>query len=540
MAHYNLQISWGTTVVSGILDASMTVNKGRDANTATVRLPPGTTFPRVVSLSWRANGIELFRMDNCAIQRAQLSQSGGYTVTLTIADRRWVWRDGKVSGHYNVKLPDGSIDPDTEKTPQELVDILLPQMGENDSAHSTFPSLISALPNESRPYVKWDYANPSDALEKLCDDLGCDIVPDFINPRIQIVERGSGVTLPVSPAPISTGAGIAGSAWPGSVVAVGAPIEFQARFLLEAVGLDRTDDTYKPLAQLPYYPTGGFALWRTFADVDDEDDRKVAQRHVYRSYRIKNFAEGGLTLPVLAIALNSVDEIVLFDGLMETEIIGTQKRRKRPEIRGTYFDMDSDCLVYSDKPYEGDFSVSAKRQMIRFNDRVFTMTANTPAPAEMYLDIAFTATDPDQQFVGLPIVYAKAEAVSGADGPTARLIRDRDLKRTIRVPYTALTTPGTPVDNVTEVDTRCQELIDAEMAEIQLDSSNEAVYPGLVAMELDGAIDTISWNVGGSGATTTIQRSVDSLALFTLESRRRRRKEREAQRTLVDNGSQTE
>ena len=58
------------------------------------------------------------------------------------------------------------IRPGTEKKPQALATLCLQAMGEDDYD-------VSALPNDARPEIDWSYQNPAEALQQLCDKLGC-------------------------------------------------------------------------------------------------------------------------------------------------------------------------------------------------------------------------------------------------------------------------------------------------------------------------------------------------------------------------------
>src|SRR5207244_4406849 len=103
----------------------------------------------------------------------------GLIWSLTLFDRRWKWNsgtgiNGPISGSYNIRLDDDTLDPDRKRTPQQLAAICLDTMGEVGYD-------ISQMPGNTYPPVNWDNEYPAQALQQICDQEGCRIVLQLDN-----------------------------------------------------------------------------------------------------------------------------------------------------------------------------------------------------------------------------------------------------------------------------------------------------------------------------------------------------------------------
>ncbi len=232
---------------------------------------------------------------------------GGQIVDIRFMDSRWKWVHRYITGRYNFRLPNNWIDPIHEKTPQQLATLLFQALGE-----SMFD--VTALPNDSRPDCDWDHTSAAQELDKLCNDLGCRVVPVRSTQSWKIVVTGEGADLPAFPSQ-DVGQGIDPQEVPDFIKIVTAPVRYQMQLPLRAVGKD-TDLSWKPLRQLSYAPlsyeiliqatsdtpqtvtSGGFGQtdWAEFRWLDSmrsvlPDGTKVsiqelARDTIFNSYRI--------------------------------------------------------------------------------------------------------------------------------------------------------------------------------------------------------------------------------------------------------------
>lgn len=192
---------------------------------------------------------------DCRLDTANLDSSTNSRVwTIRIADRRWKWQFGEISGVYNKRRPNGRIDNATEKSPRELIELLLAAMGE--FAYG-FLDITPKLQNNVRPYVEWQADNPAEMLARLCDSLGLRVVLGLDN-RAHICKLGDGASLPKTRI-MSGGYSFDPPETPDSLKLVCGPTQFQARIELEAVGLE-IDGTVKLLKDLSYNPANQNAV----------------------------------------------------------------------------------------------------------------------------------------------------------------------------------------------------------------------------------------------------------------------------------------
>lgn len=498
--------------LTNVSSARMTRTLGVRPSVCAVTAPYVPGMPRIVTQAWKYGNV-VYRMHNCAVVKPSARIEDGQTITLQILDSRWDWMNGHISGRYNVRQPDGTIDANTEANAVLLASLLFEAMNVTDFD-------LSDLPDDTRPEVEWDFAQPADELDKLLNALNCDIAP-MLDGSFRVVRLGTGAALPAA-GKSSAAQGQTGDPRPARVKSVGAPIEFQERFALEAVGLD-TDGVWKPLDQLSYYPTDGFTSTHGFQQIEDEVARNLAKRSVFRCYRIREFAAGDWTLPDEWGEILSPRQIELEDGLIEWETIDGERRRKRPEVRGTWYDEQGSYEEVTNQLFVGPFSIDQGRRMVRFSSAVYRQIAEGAfSPASLYLDCAFHAQEPEKEYTGLPIRYTLAEEVPNADSSLDRVYEHDDLTLRMRVPYTDLTTRGAVVSNLTEVRAMADAYNARHLAELAPDQQDEAIYPGIMWQELDGAIQTVRWQVGAPKAQTVITRNGEPAHLPGKRTRRER------------------
>src|SRR5579872_313698 len=208
-------------------------------------------------------GDQSFTLFDCKLASGHLAPArGGYLARVRLLDRRWRWKFGCISGNYNLRMAAGApaaegldanaghgvipaaldasrrVRPGTEKSPQELAILCLEAMGETLYD-------VSALPNDPRPQVDWSYSNPAQALQSLCDGLGCRVVLGLADNRVRIVRHGEGSPLPQNAFVEFPSAGLRPAAAPGALLLVGGPSVFQGFLPLEPVGID-LDGSIRP------------------------------------------------------------------------------------------------------------------------------------------------------------------------------------------------------------------------------------------------------------------------------------------------------
>lgn len=193
--------------------------------------------------------------------------SDGQTWTLTILDRRWKWRGGRISGRYNQLDPRGKLIPWTIRSPEELALLCLKAAGETRFLLDLPDGLEKATGADedkylrlgenfaesfSNPPVVWDQTPPIEALARLAEQLGRRFVYQPVADRILVTPLGSGKPLPDGPCEVIAPS-INSPETPQYVAIAGAPVRIQCRLLLEPVGRE-WDGEWLPIDLLSYAP----------------------------------------------------------------------------------------------------------------------------------------------------------------------------------------------------------------------------------------------------------------------------------------------
>ncbi len=276
--------------VERLLSASITLTHGIAPSVAQLSIAPQASYPdEHGTLQFSYDGLEV-EFPNCKIDHATVQRgTGGEVCSLSILDRRWRWRSGRIPGTYNARRDDNSLQKgengsiDTERTPRQLATLCLQAMGETDFD-------VADLPNDARPSIEWDGVVPAEALAALCDQFGCRVVLQLDN-SVALRRVGTGATIP-SGGEIQRSPTVNTPELPDKLTVVGGPTRFQVDFPLEAVGLTGDEgasgNLLAPIEVLDYTPSNG---WGTsdppyFHQVDAEY-RALAVKSVFRYYRIK-------------------------------------------------------------------------------------------------------------------------------------------------------------------------------------------------------------------------------------------------------------
>lgn len=479
--------------------ASITLSPGIAPAVGTIVTVPEriTNLPSVGNFVFTRNGSPVLTFPNCAMVNAKLDWvSQGRRVTLQFADRRYFWQFGHVSGRYNRRHADDTLDTDTEKTPQELAELLLDAMGETGYD-------VSSLPNDERPSVDWDLANPAAELQTLCDSLACVISFDAQTGNVKLYGPLEGTDL--GPGPIMTaGGGINQKAAPTGIAAASARIQFQLRLELEPVALDEAEDgtekivpledvSYRPKdAQgqfMPFYPD-------SFFDVEDQfgvKKRQLAERSVYKMYRVKivdPFNLPQLDLPIADIRrqLNLLNQQAVPSD--HTEVV----RRAQPRLWGRFidewFERNDEYRLY----LEG-FTIDPERQIVTTSKPVYRFDdQDEPEAAELFLECAFEAKDDNQ-------VWFRRYRSTGTPEVPEIVVRN-DVINTIVQEYDDNGQPTTITDNNQDVDLRLDQFRDYATKKYLPLTGLTRQYNGIQVIVPDGKVQQVTLSVGGGAANT--------------------------------------
>jgi hypothetical protein len=199
----------------------------------------------------------------CKLDKARVSIAQSGNLNLTILDRRHRWVFGGINGRYNTLTPRGDPVPWNARTVFQLMELCLAAMGERrysvivpEGFRNNPAAFDPANPAPGAyPPVDWWQTPPAQALEALAMSIGCVVAYRPHDDSVLIAPQGEGAFLPTDGSIASESPTLDPPERPDKIVLTGTPTRFQARFVLEAMGLEWTTE-YKLLKDLSYKPAG--------------------------------------------------------------------------------------------------------------------------------------------------------------------------------------------------------------------------------------------------------------------------------------------
>ena len=426
---------------------------------------------------------------------ASFTQSGNF-MEIPFLDRRWAWQFGSVSGWYNRKDSEGNLIPSQKKSAQELATILADAMGETGYN-------VSALPSNTYPEVRWDREVPAYALSELCQLSGCRITLNLATNALHIFANGVGVALPSNSYLMTPSVNLSLIKKPSKVVASSAPVLFEHRFELEAVGLD-TDGELKPIDDLSYKPNGepfAYDMW----NVDDEEALELALESVYRYWRIANNERNRSVLQGVVGTLADINQIEFYDHLTTTD---ENDYYLAPIVFGDFYleeGFESEN-VWNKWEYGWTFDTDSK--LIKLSDPAYKLDGDTEETPSMYLQTSFMLRANETQAIFRSAVSRNVPNNPWADtsAGTFAVVKE-DIK-----PYLRYTWPSEfGEQDPTGVETNNQDVVTelGRFADKEVDRylsssiGGQGIYAGLQSATIDGLRDYLKYEFGDSIPFTT-------------------------------------
>lgn len=545
----------GTIYFSGItslLSGQFTVTTGISPSVCRLVIPPQAGRIPLSGDLLIEYGTTRMVWPDCRVDQVEdgFDPSGVEVVTLTILDRRWMWREcGIIGGFYNTRRGDAhKIVPGTEATPKELVTLCLDAMGEKDYD-------IRKVPNEARPEVSWDATNPAEALAQLCDALGCRVTLNRRN-RVEIWPVGEGKPLPTTN--VLDGALVVDPPDPpGRIVIVGARRRWQVDLRLDPVGLESTGEV-KAINELSYAPVvNGRRTWQGedidhFNGVKDVKKRELAQQSVFRWYRIRT------PFDLLNHADNPIadlDRILpLESAQVETLDVFGREERRPPWVWGKFYSgheaaqplvpqVEERLRNEPRSRYTQGFSLNSELGIVVFNEPVFLFELlrkivdgrRVPVgmrvlPAVIWLRVSVNLREKNTRaWIRPKWVYAMDQARGRAkkrnrklpDQVPAKYVLHEDVILEEYRDWDAAR-GGVIKSTIINATKQARYYFNAERLKYQFAESGSLSYAGLVDLELDGAIQQISWIVTSEGfAITRVSRNREEVAVTPSYAERR-------------------
>jgi hypothetical protein len=440
---------------------------------------------------------------DCAIDQYTMTPPGvrrGFRYRVLILDRRWKWKHCLISGRYNVRLADGSIKADTKKTYKELLEIILKEMGEEDYEIKLHSDDLEP------PEVEWSRQRADAQLAYLCDRIGC-LVVLRLNNAIKIVPYGEGPIYPQTGMELNPALDTYPSAIPKYVRAILGPTKFQTKIRLEAVGVD-TDGSIKPIDELTYKPDSGweFEIPGTFSGVATGEERQLACDTVYRWYRVKEFSDKSLDLPVPEYTITTINDILpLLPDLADV----SDDTAETPFVEGFFFNSDLKGINEEDSEFarfDDEFELDTERGIVKFPYPMFWVypdeaeDAGHQGPADLYLTAAFHARkDPISSRWHDDYKHEIDSQAEGRYGDAH--VEHLDVFRCLIQRFNDLTKSDL-IDSKEDTDAQARALAEAHALIYSAIPTMSMQWNGIYPIDLDGNVHMLRWMVGGKEGTT--------------------------------------
>lgn len=216
-----------------------------------------------------SDGQQTIAIRDCKLASVQTSSNeSGYTYIYHFLDRRWRWRFGEVTAHFNARDRRDNLIPWMARTPREMAEYLLKAMGEKNyildlpdgvsqddlDTRRNQPAPGEKTPEtRTNPEVFWDGENPAVALDRLCQQFNRRLMLDPVRNIVVIARPGYGPALPVNDYIHTVEQSIEAFATPNGVGILGDYVRIQMHLKLIAVG-EEWDGRFVPIDELSYAP----------------------------------------------------------------------------------------------------------------------------------------------------------------------------------------------------------------------------------------------------------------------------------------------
>lgn len=497
--------TWSFPGLQNILGGEFTDVRGASPSVCTLWIAPQDQIdlsPGTLTLTF---GNTVLNFPGFAMQKAYLRKwhDGGRQIwSLQLLDRRWKWSLGTISGEWNRRLPDGSVDTATKKSPAELAGLLLDAMGE--SGYNT-----SAMPSGMWPYANWRATNPANALARLCESVGCDIV---CGETVKIVRVGQGLELPVGRHPFYRYRPISR---PTTLVLQGGRNLYQTKLKLEPIAYE-TSWEQKRLNDVTYKPTAGWNREHPLIfDGLTGNNLTAAKSSIYKVFRVKEQQNGGLSVPGYTGQIEKVTQYVLRDTQITTaEDLDDYKRAAPAYIDGTFWNYSDDPTDSESQRYYGQWKLDKEALLVEFPQPMFGLDSSyLVEDPTLYLNTSYSLKDKD----GKDVLYSKSRNIGGSGG--SLVVRRPEVFATI----------ANGTSTADQADQEAEAYLGAIAGRYESQWSYEMEYPGWLTGSLDGKIEQVRYCGTVNRPATTHVSVMGEFDAMTPSARERRDRQIAAQ-----------
>jgi hypothetical protein len=517
--------------ITSFISASMTRTHGISPASCVVRLvaqPLVNFLPSTLILAF--GGVRLVFPQAIASQATFEATPNGYFWNLPILDRRWKWRYGKLNGRFNVRRANGTIEPSTLKNAENLVRYILDAMGEGGVS-------VIGIPSDQFPEVAWDRVNPAEELQELCEQYGCRIILGLDN-RVHIRPTGRGAILPLDGEDINLSVEFKGNVIPSTLEVLGGATIYESRLSLRAVGLD-IDGQIRPIAETKIaaklkelggsldseWPTTfGSLIGQTYIDPNDQRKKRMdllAARTFYRWYQVYKQSHKNVTDKTRfdppgwrGDSLKSIRQILPIYSQRSVKVSDSN-----PDVDNSQVDIDAFLpprveglftLLHPTDPfvppeeneYDLGFSIDEENGIVQFGEPMVRVVLNSFTEADLTL---LTSYNVRRTADGAMDRFSVSQGVSPLGGGVQTISRP-DLVLRYITQYDGRILKGV---KSTEALLRkeMQQQLSRAARSLAPQAAGNILYRGLRPIELDGAIEQITYTIGERGTFTQASRN---------------------------------
>ncbi len=465
---------------------------------------PQFSLPAVNGTLTVTDGAETLVVPGCRLDTAHLHMStSGHIIHVRILGPTWHWKLGHIDGVYNARRPNGSVDPVTRRTTQQLAALLF-----NAMAVPAFD--VSGLPNVEGPEVNWHGANAYAELTHLCHAFGCDFGLDVWGPTARIWRIGFGGSLPSGGRDMSMDYGIDIAEPPDAIKLYCGPTLFQSKLKLTPV-MEDVDGSIVHYEDVSYNPLGqGVAggwdgrdpndpLGPPDADLDATElalatlKRRLAKKTYLKYFLATSQANGSLFVPGYGTVSAIEDILPLYPFLADaySNAEGHYYQR-RAFIQGTFAVDHETGTSLENAPdselLEVPFRVDREKGLVILSLPVHKHSeTHIPVAPDLYLTTSYHV----RSNATLNYVYHSQTRVIASNGTGTLAVHRPDMVAAIIASYddeSDRTIPTSLTTNEVVLTPEINAHLDSAQAEFQTSESLVKWYIGIMPITLSGTV----------------------------------------------------
>jgi len=498
--------------LSGIRGLTLSLTRGVSPSAFTLYVRPQNNLDLgQQTLTWGSTGNTL-SLSGCVLSESFIRKHYDQKAPLWAVvgfDRRYQWKFRTISGDYNRRKPDGTLDTSTQKSPAELANLLGTALSETIDT--------SRMPAGVFPRAAWSNQRADLALQALCDYVACEVVLNPISNGVEIWPLGTGQSSPTGLSEILPKYRFYNrKEIPSRVEVHGGDSLYQTKLQLRTVM--RNDNGDQKLITnweaLPYASVGAESPF-SFPSITTTTRRSNAYEGYFRDFRVTGQADGTTQVPNCPVNVTKMDQYILNDYLLDSEKDLEGFSRPLPMY------LSGDYYAYTDLPnnttdarWTGGYEWYPERKIVHTDFPVFKLdSSGRYSEPAFYLNTSYKVKDEGGQAVHI----VRSGNIGGAGG--ALILKRPEL-------YAAY---SPTVNTEAQANTEADKYVDIFRQKYQDAASSEITYMGMVAGTLDGKIAQARWDILPTlGIRTSVYENYegDTSSLSLNERRRRQAVER--------------